>query len=242
MNQLDIINPRGFVNVFLNSISKISEDCILNIEADKIKCLNSTPDGTLVQLSTFNNSNTFKQTLNVPDVKRLHKITSCITDAASLSLSVDTNSISYKSKDTRFKFYLLEDGILTSPALSAEKIEKLQYDTELEIPYDRLINLVKGSSFANETEKIYFYTDGNELYGELTDRERSNTDSFCTLLSDSVDCTIKPLAFNFENFRIITGTQCNSIKLKINTTLSVVRVDIERDNCYISYIISALVK
>ena len=226
----------------MNSISKISEDCILTIAPDTIKCLNSTPDGTLVQLSKFNNCNTFEQTLNVPDVKRLHKITSCITDTDKISLNVDTNSISYKSKSTRFRFYLLEDGILTSPALSSDKIEKLQYDTELEIPHDRLVDLVKGSSFANESEKIYFYTDGNELYGELTDKERTNTDSFCTLLSDNVQCTIKPLAFNFENFRIITSTPCNTIKFKINTTLSVVRVDIERDNCYISYIISALVK
>jgi hypothetical protein len=38
--------------------------------------------------------------------------------------------------------------------------------------------MFKGSTFASETNKIYFYTENGQLMAELTDRSRHNTDNF----------------------------------------------------------------
>jgi len=241
-NNLSINNRDQFIDSFLGSITRVAEDCIINVASDNINCLCSTSDGTLVQYTEFNHTNSFTQCLNIPDVKRLHKIMSC-TSGDSFDLTVDTNSISYKSSDTRFKFYLLDDDILQPPAISIDKINSLEFDTVFNIDHSKLTDLIKGSTFANESEKMYIYTDENgHVYGELTDKEKPNMDSFCVKLTDEKSKTITPLALNFENIRIVSSTRCNSLKISVNTTLSVLKVDINHDTCNISYIISALIK
>jgi len=243
-NNLKITNGPEFVNSFLGTIGKVAEDCILDVTADKITSLCSTSDGTLIQYIVYNNNNDFVQTLNVPDVKRLHKIIGCVQDDQ-ISLDVSENCISYKSNTTRFKYHLLDDGILSSPPVSVEKLQKLTYDNTFEISHDRLVELIKGSTFANESEKLYLYTsDTGELFGELTDREKPNMDSYCIKMTDGerLETPIKPMAFNFENIRIISSTRCDKLKFSINSQMSVARVDYKGSNCYISYIISALIK
>lgn len=238
-----IINDRlDFVNNFLGSISKVVDDCIIKIKENKLVCLSSTSDGTLIQLVQHKCKNKFEQVLNIPDVKRLHKIINCI-ESPVVELKVDNNSVSYNSNETRFKFHLLDDGILSETAISVEKIKKIEYDCEFDLSFDKLTDLVKGSTFSNESEKLYLYTDeGGNMYGELTDREKPNMDSFSIKLVDNIKINLLPIAFNFENIRIISSTRGDSLKIKINTTLNVMRVDIVRNDSYISYIVSGLVK
>ena len=53
------------------------------------------------------------------------------------------------------------------------------FDVEFKLNKNTLQRLFKGgSTFASETNKIYFYTEGNNLMAELTDRARHNTDNF----------------------------------------------------------------
>ena len=244
MNKLVINKPSIFVNTFLNCITKVTEDCIVQVTENTINCLSCTPDGTLVQFVELNNTNNFTQTLNVPDIKRLHKIIGCVSDSERIELNVDCNSIAYKSPTTRFKFYLLEDGILTTPAISVDKIKSLTFDVSFNIPYNNIIELIKGSTFSNETEKLYIYTDeNNNLYGELTDREKPNVDSFSTrLINNSLESSLSPTAFNFENIRILSGTRCDYFNCELNTQLGVMKVSILNDECNITYIVSALLK
>lgn len=244
MNKLAISRPDAFVNTFLHCITKVTEDCIIEIDDSLIHCLCCTSDGTLIQLVRYKNNNGFKQTLNVPDVKRLHKIINCVSNDQHVELNIDSNSISYKSPTTRFKFYLLEDGILTTPAVSVEKIKSLEFDLTFDIPYNKIIELIKGSTFSNETEKMYLYTDENNyLYGELTDREKPNVDSFSIkLVDDPLESVVPPTAFNFENIRIISGTRSESLSCSINTSLGVMKVNTTSDTCKITYLVSALLK
>ena len=243
-NKLVIPQGNDFVTNFLGTIGKVAEDCIINVTGDDINSLCSTSDGTLIQYITYNSKNKFSQTLNVPDVKRLHKIVGCVQEEE-INLDIHDNCISYTSPVTRFKYHLLDDGILSTPPISVEKISKLEYDCNFSITHSKLTELIKGSTFANESEKLYLYTssDGN-LYGELTDKEKPNMDSFCIKMSedDITLPTIKPMAFNFENIRIISSTRCSKLNFQLNTQMSVARVDITSDNCNISYIISALIK
>jgi hypothetical protein len=241
---LSIHKGPDFVSNFLGTIGKVAEDSIIDVTNDNINSLCSTSDGTLIQYITYNNKNTFNQTLNVPDIKRFHKIVGCV-QSDQIELQVDDNCINYKSPGTRFKYHLLDDGILSTPAISVSKIEKLTYDNQFTIAHSKLTELIKGSTFANESEKLYLYTssDGN-LYGELTDKEKPNMDSFCIKMSEESKPTapVKPIAFNFENIRIISSTRCTQLNFKLNTQMSVARVDISSENCKISYIISALIK
>lgn len=242
MAKLTIKNTQSLTTNFLNTIGRVSDDCIIEVQDSKIKCLCSTSDATLIQYTRCDIESEHGHILNVPDVKRLTKLISCIP-LNTCELDVSDNSLSYNSSDIRFKYHLLDDGILSVPGISVEKIKQLKFDVAFELPYYKLTELIKGSTLANDVEKIYIYTDDNgHVYGELTDRQKPNMDSFCVQISDklSVGGLIKPTPFNFENLRIISGTRCDRLIIQLNTELNVARVDIKDEHVNITYIVSAL--
>ena len=98
--------------------------------------------------------------------------------------------------------------------------------------------MFKGSTFASETNKIYFYTDGESLMAELTDRARHNTDNF-TLSLGKASFKLEPIALNLDNLRLLSLLN-DDIRVKINTEYGVIVFDIEDNNIKLRYIISAL--
>ena len=98
--------------------------------------------------------------------------------------------------------------------------------------------MFKGSTFASETNKIYFYTEGDSLMAELTDRARHNTDNF-TLSLGKANFKLEPIALNLDNLRLLSLLN-DDIRVKINTEYGVIVFDIEESNIKLRYIISAL--
>ena len=241
---LKIRDKNELVNKFLNVIGRVTEDSIITISDGKLTSLNNTSDGTLIQYTTYNYGvDNINIVLNVPDIQRLTKVVSCIEDNE-IDLVIGTNNISYTSNTLRFKYYLLEDGILSSPPISVDKIKAIKYDMSFVLPFSSLTNLLKGNTFASETDKLYLYTDETgTVYGELTDRARHNVDSFTLKLSegDGKGSIPTPIPINFENIRIISGTKCDFINVHINTQLSVVTFDLSIGDNKILYVVSALV-
>ena len=101
-----------------------------------------------------------------------------------------------------------------------------------------LQRLFKGSTFASETNKIYFYTENGNLMAELTDRSRHNTDNF-TIGLDEVDFTLDPIPVNLDNIRLLSSIN-DEFEVKINTEYGVVIFDIQDKDIKLKYIISAL--
>lgn len=241
---LKITDRNELVNKFLNVIGRVTEDSIITISNGKLSSLNNTPDGTLIQYATYKygENESMHRVLNVPDIQRLTKVISCIEDNE-IELSLETNNISYNSNTVRFKYHLLEDGILSTPAISVDKIKDIKYDMSFVLPFSSLTNLLKGNTFASETDKLYLYTDEDgAVYGELTDKARHNVDSFTLKLSDDAKGSIpNPIPINFENIRIISGTKCDFINVHVNTQLSVITFDLSFAGNKILYVVSALV-
>jgi len=242
---LKITDKNELVNKFLNVIGRVTEDSIITISNGKLSSLNNTPDGTLIQYATYKygEDESMHRVLNIPDIQRLTKVISCIEDNE-IELLLNANNISYSSNTVRFKYYLLEDGILSTPAISVDKIKDIKYDMSFVLPFSSLTNLLKGNTFASETDKLYLYTDEDgAVYGELTDRARHNVDSFTLKLSDGdgKGSIPNPIPINFENIRIISGTKCDFINVHVNTQLSVVTFDLSVDGNKILYVVSALV-
>ena len=98
--------------------------------------------------------------------------------------------------------------------------------------------MFKGSTFASETNKIYFYTENGNLMAELTDRARHNTDNF-TLSLGKADIELKPVPVNLDNIRLLSIIN-EEFNVKVNTEYGVVVFDIEDKDIKLKYIISAL--
>jgi len=231
------IPKKGEFLTFLDTVSKISDSGIFNVEEDKLTSLVSSIDNTLILYSEYTTPSSFEDTLNVPDIKKLSRVLDTL-ESDDINLKINSNNIEYTGDDVKFKYHLFEEGFLTNPNINLEKINKFKFDVEFNLDKLTLQQIFKGSTFTSETNKIYFYTKHGKLVAELTDRARHNTDNFSLCLGDT-DFALDPIPVNFDNIRFLSIID-NEFAVKINTEFGVVVFEIEANNIKLKYIISAL--
>jgi hypothetical protein len=238
MEKLLKVENKGEFLKFLDAISKINDSgVILDLKDNKITSLVSSIDSTLILYSEINTEVGFESTINVPDVKKLRSVLDTI-EQDDISLVINSNNIQYSGTGVKFKYHLYEDGFITRPNINLDKISKFTFDVVFTLDRATLQRLFKGSTFASETNKIYFYTEDGNLMAELTDRSRHNTDNFTISLGE-VNFKLDPIPLNLDNIRLLTGIN-NEFEVKINTEYGVVVFDIEDKDIKLKYIISAL--
>ena len=241
---LKIQNRDDFINRFLNPVSKINNSCILKLASTGISTLLSAADNTAILFGQYDvDIDVDDVTLNLPDVSRLIKILQCIP-SDDIELNINENHIQYSSEDVRFKYHLLEDGILMSPSISIEKIKNIKYDTTLSLPFQSIINLIKSSSFTMDINKVYFSTKGDNVYAEIGDNQAHNVDSICVKMCDGYKGISigDPLPVSLETVRILAGCRCDTIDTYINSELNVMTFKVNNNNVTLTYVISGLMK
>tara|TARA_R100001082_G_scaffold60324_1_gene33527 strand:- start:1086 stop:1811 length:726 start_codon:yes stop_codon:yes gene_type:complete len=235
--QLEVANKSEFLKL-LDAISKINDSgVILDIKEDRISSLVASIDNTLILCSEYKADVGFTDTINVPDVKKLRNVLDTIEDS-SISLEINANNLQYKGTGVKFKYHLFEEGFITKPSINLDKINSFKFDVEFKLNKNTLQRLFKGSTFASETNKIYFYTENGNLMAELTDRARHNTDNF-TLSLGETDIDLKPIPVNLDNIRLLSIIN-EEFNVRVNTEYGVVVFDIEDKDIKLKYIISAL--
>ena len=228
---------KGEFLTFLDTVSKISDSAIFNVKEDKLTSLVSSIDNTLILYSEYIIPSQFEDTLNVPDVKKLSRVLDTL-NSDEVNLTINSNNIEYSGSDVKFKYHLFEEGFLAPPNLNLEKINAFKFDIEFNLDKLTLQQIFKGSTFTSETNKIYFYTEGEKLMAELTDRARHNTDNFTISLGEA-NFTLDPTSVNFDNIRLLSIIN-NEFKVKVNTEYGVVVFEIEDSDIKLKYIISTL--
>jgi len=234
--KLLIKKPDEFLK-FLDCNSKISDSSILEVTSDKISSLASSADNTLILHSEYTADTGFNDTLNIPDLKKLYRVIDTI-QSEDITLQVNSNNIEYNGSGIKFKYHLFDEGFLSKPNLNLEKINSFKFDISFNINKDTIQQVFKGSTFASETNKLYFYTDNGNIMAELTDKARHNTDKFSISLGEA-DFNLKPIPVNFDNIRLLSMIN-NDMTVNINTEYGVIIFDIEQNNIKLKYIISAL--
>jgi hypothetical protein len=243
MAYLKIKNKKDSISNFLGPVANLNDSCIIKINKDKIECILASADATIAckAVSNIETDITGENALNIPDIKKLIRVLDIIPEAE-IQLNLNNNSISYNDKGYKFKYHLLDDGIIKQPALNFSKINQLDFDLKFTIKERDLNTLFKGSSFATETSKIYIYEEEGKIFGELGDRNRHNTDNFVCILSDVYEGNlIKPLPINFDSFRLISFNNSKDIKFNINTEMGVITCTFQKGDTSLIYIISALI-
>lgn len=240
--KINISDKKSFVNKFLTPLNKINENAVLRRAKDnpkRLTSLTSTNDGTLILYSVYNCSDDLDPvTLNIPELGKYIKVLNCIDDN-SIQIKFDKNCLIYNSDNINFKYHLLEDGILTAPPVSIEKIKSLDFNVNFTLNYSDVLNLLKGSTFTTDTNKIYFTYENGCIYGELTDKQKHNVDIFKQKICDSVTGTLdNPLPLNFEVIRMLAGVRFETVKVFINVENNVFLFDISDENYKLNYIAS----
>jgi hypothetical protein len=240
--RINIPDKSTFINKFLNPLNKINENAVLKVTGNKISSLTSANDGTLILHTNYICDNDLESTiLNIPDINKFIKVLSC-TSEDNLDLDFDKNCLVYKSNDIKFKYHLLEDGILSAPAINVSRIKELDFDISFKINASVILNLLKGSTFTTDTNKIYFYTENGAVYGKLTDMQKHNVDVYTQKLTEEHRGDLPDgLPLNFEVIRMIAGIRFDSMDCHINTENNVYIFDITADNYKLNYIASGYI-
>lgn len=237
-----------FVKSFLSPISKMSESACVSVHADRIQTVVNSPDSSLILYATREMPNKSVEqdsplTLNIPNVNKFINLLSCVADD-DIAVTYDQNKIVCSSGELKFQYHLLDDGILKIPSINIQKIKALEFDTSFFLTKDNLTSLMRASTFATDTDKLYVYTDGSNVIGELTDKQQMNVDSFRQPISMSYtgNSITSPLAINFELIRVISSLRINQecrITVHVNNSNSVLLFDIACDGNKLKYITSA---
>jgi hypothetical protein len=220
---------------------------IVTIDKNGATSLNKTIDNSIILYAKtvdveYSNDGPIK--LNIPDIKKLIRALDCLqTPSPTIDLILNRNSIEYKSSSTKFKFHLIEDGIIVPPNINIQKIESFEYDTTFDLSVHSFNSILKSSTFLTDSNKIYISTENGAVYAELTDKSKSNTDSYKSAISTGYEGSEiqKEIPFSFDLFRSCSLLKTESIKVSINTARSIIAFDISDGNYKLKYISTGLV-
>lgn len=238
-----IPDKKLFVNSFLSPLSKINDSCVVSISDTGFSSIVSTADSSVILFSQYKLEIDIDKPidLNIADLKKVLKAFDCI-GSNSFTLGIDTNNICYNGSEIRFKYHLLEDGIITKPKINIQKLNSLEFPIIFNIQYKSLLELLRGSTFATESNKLYIHTENNKILGDLTDKARHNVDSMSLPLCEYTGPGFDTLCLNFEIVRIISGVKVKQLECKINPKLGVVLFQATDNIVNTQYVASTLVK
>jgi hypothetical protein len=239
------LNKETFVQKFLIPISKLADNVSISFNSDEIFTTCASQDGSIVVLASYKTDTAIKgiPRINLPDVKKFVRLLDCI-DQNDIALTIEDNHLKYTTPSFKFNYFLLEDSYMQRCPVNPDKIKQLKYDTAFLLSNTKFNDILKGSSIATDSDKLYFYTKDGRVYCELNDLERQNINNITYLVAEKfVGENIKnTLPLNLENIRLLAGTKCNEFTVKINNDLKVTLFQIEEKDIDIKFIISALVK
>lgn len=232
---------------FLAPISRLGDKAVIKLYNNTMYTLAASEDNNIIlyALAKTDASIDNATRLNIPDVKKLLRAIDCLD--SNLIFTYKSNYILCETSELNgayFKYHVVDDNVIKDAPISAEKISKLNFDTDFIIESKKLTEISRASSFAVDTKKIYLYTKDENVFCELADHETQNTDSITLKISDSF--TGQPiknmLPLVYEVFRNLTSLKCENVKVKINNEYKVIMFSIGDSVLELKYIISTLVK
>ena len=241
------LDRKNIVDKFLIPISRISEECGIHITTDNIYALVNDISGNTILYCKLNTKSDIEQDLilNIKDVRKLCKVFDCI-DTATIELELDDNAsvLKYKSPNVSFKLHLVTENVIRKCNVSLEKINKLTYNSTFVLTGDKLNEILKGSIFSTDTNKLYFYTQDNKIYAELTDKATADMDSITFIVTETQegDAISTPLPLSMEVLRLLASSRPSDIIVKINNKYGLLTFTITTDDGEMTYIIPAFTK
>lgn len=235
MNQI-YIDKKQF-SAFIKGLAKINDAAIFAVKHNQITCLIGSPDNVTIAHGTLSCGTSYEGCINVSSLMKLGKAIDQINES-NPQLIVNENNLEYKSPSLRFKYHLLDHGIINQPAINVKKINELEFNIQFKVPASKLSDLSKFSTFSTDSNKVYLSCDGETVFANLTDQSRSNVDNIeFEFAKCSTPFDVTP--YNLDFFRSLSYTGDSTVAFNISNVKPVLAIDIETDHYKLKYITSA---
>jgi len=242
MNYLHI--DKNFIKNFLNPISNVSEKGIINVDKNKVSSSVATPDGMII-LYIINELHTESSTfnLNIGDISKLKNLLDGATDLdENNKIEISDTLLKYKSKKWRFKYHLLDDGIIKPISINVQKIKDFQANTSFELSMKSILEIVKLRALNKESDKIYFrFQEEVGVTATVTDYSITNTDEMSVLVTDTYegDSNILGCPVYFEMIKILSQHR-NIEKFRVKYNGNAFLFQAIHENVMLNYIVSEI--
>lgn len=235
--QLQILDKNNFVKKFLKPLCLVSDKCILELENNTI--IGSAHNKTLnigLRASTGNVEFSEEKTkLNIADLNSFIRLLECLPEDK-ITLTINSNNLEYKNAKNRFKFHLIEDGIIMLKAVDVKLLESQGFETTFNIPVDRFQFLLKSSTFT-DVNRVYLYSEEGSIYGELNDKTKMNVNTFTSEISENYDGEdLDPTSYSLEFLRNVNTMKSTVILSRINKRKNLLVLDINDGDFYLKYL------
>lgn len=178
-----------------------------------------------------------QKNLNLPSLKKLSKALDMIS-SDDIRMKLNGNHLEYKDKQIKFKYHLHEEGVITRPKLSLEKICNFEYNIEFDLDFDFLSNIIQKSSITNTT-KLYISTENDHLVWKIGDETVPNSDSL-SIIGDEVDFELGSFILKIDNLKLLSKVSKTGNVFKINSKLGVGCIFTRNGEFEMEYIFSSL--
>ena len=222
---------------FLNSLSKLNDSAILDISETSIRGIVTNEDNTFILWANIDGEFDSEFTLNLPSLRKLEKSLDLIV-SEDFKFKVNSNRLEYSGDNVKFKYHLFDNGVITRPKISLEKIQSLNYDIEFDLSRSFVLNLLKQSSVFKTTNKLYIHTEDGHLVFSLADKSMANSDEL-TIIGDPVDFELNKFIINLDNIRLLTLDQ-DLIKFRINSSSCIGNFQLHSKGMVLNYITTTL--
>lgn len=229
------LNKKEF-KLLLSSLGKVNDSCILDVREDGIHGLASSEDNSMY-VHTFLRGDWEERSLNLPSLKKLAKALDMI-EKDEIDLKFNSNHLEYRDSKIKLKYHLYEEGIITKPKLSLEKIRNFEYDIEFDLDFVFLADVLQKTSITG-TNKLYLSTDGGKLVWKIGDETVPNSDTL-SIVGDEVDFDLDSFIIKIDNLKLLSKVSKINNVFKINPKLGVGCIQSKNGDFEVEYILSSL--
>ena len=229
------LNRKPFQNLLL-SLSQIHDTCVLEMKDDGIHGIASSEDNSMYA-HAYLRGDFEEKNLNLPSLKKFSKALDMIS-FDNVKMKLNGNHLEYKDKQIKFKYHLHEEGVITRPKLSLEKIRNFEYDIEFDLDFDFLSNILQKSSITN-TKKLYIFTEDGNLVWKVGDETVPNSDTL-SIVGDEVEFELNSFILKIDNLKLLSKVSKTGNVFKINSKLGVGCIVTKSGDFEMEYIFSSL--
>lgn len=186
---------------FISAISNVFRGgATLKIHKQYIECIACTEDSASIVVCSkihilnedeINLANNEEYIINVPDLQKFAKLLD-MNDEEIFTFEIKNNYVYFANSKVKGAKFILDD-------IPAQKIPKHvtsswfnSFKPKYEVNLDKtqIKEILHIASFADGSDKVYFYQDGNNLIAELNDRTIDNIDNISLIVSSEGKGTI----------------------------------------------------
>ena len=211
---------------FISAISNVFRGgATLKIYKNYIECIACSEDSSsiivcskihLLNENDINLANGESYDINVPDLQKFTKLLS-MNEEPTFTFEIKNNYIYFKNNKVRGAKFILDDipAQKIPKHVTAKWFDNFKTNYTVELDKTQIKEILQIASFADGSDKVYFYQEDGKLIAELNDRTISNIDNVSLMVSDKGEGTINDKVIIAVNSLSALVLNTPSIKLEV---------------------------